>query len=496
MEDSFMTKKQKIVAVVSSCTAVIVIAGCLLGAVRMGGGGGAPGGAGGAGDEGTPSQTTVEVAAPTTGSIHVTGEYIGTVEPDQQVIVHPKVSGEVLSVNYAVGETVEKGAVLFSIDSSALESTIAQTKATLSISEAKAALNVESAEDALRHSEEDFETYRGNLDEGLNSTLLAKEAAVESAKNKLQTANNNLRAARRTYRDAVDGESSTDYDDDGIQALRDSVSSLEYSVESAQLGLEEAEAALEATKQQIVEQITSNERTVTSAERGVATAEINADLSDQYIALEKLEDDLGDYNVKAPISGIIEQRNVEAYDMASSATEAYVISNKELMTVSFSVTETSLATMQVGDTVTVEKSGETCVGTIIEISTMVDSANGLFTVKASVDNAPFTLYSGTKVMIIADTEKAENIMTVPIDAVYYDNGMPYVYVYRDGTANKVMVETGISDDNDIEITSGLSMSDEVIVTWSSNLVDGAEVVLKGAAAVDTENSGNGEGVSE
>ena len=75
-------------------------------------------------------------------------------------------------------------------------------------------------------------------------------------------------------------------------------------------------------------------------------------------------------------------------------------------------------------------------------------------------------------------------MTIPVDAVYYENGEPYVYTYSDGKVWQKFIEAGIFDSDILEVKSGLSMDDMVVTTWSSELYDGAEVRLKGETTQD------------
>ena len=67
-------------------------------------------------------------------------------------------------------------------------------------------------------------------------------------------------------------------------------------------------------------------------------------------------------------------------------------------------------------------------------------------------------------------------MTIPVDAVYYEDGEPYVYVYTDGKVHKRDIESGIYDSNTMEVRSGLTLDDQVVTTWSSELYEGAEVI--------------------
>jgi len=458
--------KKKTTKIIAVCASLAIVAGAFLGATA--------GEESDVVEEPVDSRIIVETRLPVRGNIAVTGEYIGTVEPGQQVTVYPKTAGEVLSANFQVGDSVEQGAVLCQLDSTTLQFTIAQTQAAIASAEAKAQYGLEVAQ-------ENLETYKANVAEGTNASLLAAEAAVLTAENGVESAVVNLRTARSNYNDAKDGliynADGSDYTDQQITALRDVKRQAEITLEKAQLGLEQAKENLEAAKVQVRDQ-------ETSVKNSVKSAELNTDFSDQYIALQKLQKDLNDAVITAPISGIIEQRNVDPFDMASPQSPVYVISNKDLMMVSFKIPEASLAHMRAGDGLTIDKDGQTWPGVITEIATMADSGSGLFTVKASVENAPFDIRSGSTLKIYADAQRAENCVTISIDALYYDNGMPYVYLVKDGFAVKTPVTTGISDAENVEITSGLTLTDEIITTWSSKLSDGAEI-LRGLD-LDTE----------
>ncbi len=84
------------------------------------------------------------------------------------------------------------------------------------------------------------------------------------------------------------------------------------------------------------------------------------------------------------------------------------------------------------------------------------------------------------------SDKAQQVMTVPVDAVYYENGNPYVYTFDQGIVHKTDVEIGISDSKSMEITSGLTESDNVITTWSPELYEGAPAVLESASEETAE----------
>ncbi len=179
--------------------------------------------------------------------------------------------------------------------------------------------------------------------------------------------------------------------------------------------------------------------------------------------------------VKAPISGRLESFNVVEKNMVSTGMVG-VITSEGSKTVTFAVTERVQQGIKVGDPFTVEKNGMEYHGTITEVGTMVDMQTGLFIVKAALEDAE-GIANGSMVKLYVTAQKAEDAMTVPADCVYYDDGEAFVYTYdaATGLAKKVFVEDGLVDAEKIEIESGLTYDDQVIVSWTREIYDGAAV---------------------
>lgn len=248
----------------------------------------------------------------------------------------------------------------------------------------------------------------------------------------------------------------------------DNLDAAQISIESAQLQLETSQKELERAKvlyendgitQQALE---SSENAVRSAQLQLETAQNN------YNTLLK------NVSITAPISGVIESRNVDVYGNASMQQAICVISQKSNMEVVFQVSERVKNSLRVGNSVTVEKNSTTYQAVITEIAGKTSDDTGLFEIKARIKEGG-SLSTGSKVTVSLVTDRAENVLCIPLDAIYYDDGKPYVFVSKDGTAEIVYVETGLYDDEKIQIVSGLTQNDLVITSWSSQLTSGAAV---------------------
>lgn len=181
-------------------------------------------------------------------------------------------------------------------------------------------------------------------------------------------------------------------------------------------------------------------------------------------------------NITAPISGVIESCDVELHDNVGTSDQICVISGDGGKAVTFYVSDRVARGIRQGDSLTVEKNGSTYPASVTEVSTMVDSDTGLFKVKASVEDQG-ALPTGSSVKLTVVSERADQVLTIPVDAVYYEQGNPFAYTYADGIVHKVPVETGLYDSEYMEIQGGLGAEDQIIKSWTSELYEGSEVKL-------------------
>ena len=256
-------------------------------------------------------------------------------------------------------------------------------------------------------------------------------------------------------------------DNKQLDAARISLNSAKVSLDDAQTSLSRMKVLFESGD------ISSQayEQTV----KGVELAKLQYDS-----AKLNYDTQLENTTITAPIGGLLEKFDVEVHDMISGGGAVAVISGEGSRSVNFSVTERVMKGLQVGNPLTVEKNGAEYTGMITEISTMVDAATGLFKIKASLNGAE-SLPTGTVVKLYVTDQKAEDVMTVPVDCVSYSNGNAFVYTYdaEKSVAHKTPIDDGLIDSEKVEVKSGLNYEDQVIITWTKEIYEGAPVQLAG-----------------
>ena len=191
--------------------------------------------------------------------------------------------------------------------------------------------------------------------------------------------------------------------------------------------------------------------------------------------------------VTAPAAGVVQNQNMTLHGMVSQSSQLCVITGTGAKVVKFNVTEDVLQNLTMGQTVTVEKNGTSYSGTITKL---VDPQSGLFPVEATLSGAgALSDGSSTKLSLVA--AKADHALLVPVDAVYYSGGNPYVYTYENGLVKRVFITTGISDDQYYEVTDGLDGTEQIVNSWTDDIYDGAEVRIVDADGQTTEDASTG-----
>ena len=293
----------------------------------------------------------------------------------------------------------------------------------------------------------------------------------ESARLSLQNAQAAVSSAQESYNSAVANYGGADlpllqeqlrlaqdnYDD--TLALLEIGAASQAEVDQAHQTLLSAQAGVEAAR-----------ASLNSAQAGIQSAQVGVESAQYQLSL---------YNLTAPISGVVEAVNVTENNFAASGTAAFVISNGSNKTVTFYVTDSVRQTLTPGQAVTVNYNSQTYEGAITEIGGVVDAQVGQFQVKAVIDGAQ-DLPDGLSVELTTTSHRANGAVLVPSDAMFFEDGVAYVYLLQDGKAVRSDVTIGLYTADEIAVTDGLTPGDQVITTWSASLRDGADVRLAGA----------------
>jgi membrane fusion protein (multidrug efflux system) len=114
-------------------------------------------------------------------------------------------------------------------------------------------------------------------------------------------------------------------------------------------------------------------------------------------------------------------------------------------------------------------------GRVDEISVSADAVTRMVSVEILADNQNRTFMPGTFVSAEIELEVHAGVVSAPREALVYREGGLGAFVVSDETAHYVPIRIGIESGDRVEIISGLSAGDEVVILGQNNLQDGTKV---------------------
>lgn len=220
-----------------------------------------------------------------------------------------------------------------------------------------------------------------------------------------------------------------------------------------------------------------------SAQTSLENASIS--LQNAQLSLQNAQDALDNYTITAPISGTVIEKNFKAGDtidnnsLTAAGGTLAVLYDMSTLTFEMKIDEKDINKVQVGQEVTI--TADAVEG--VTFSGVVDTVNINGTTVSGQTNYPVTvvindpqdLKPGMNVSADIIVERAGTVLCVPVDAVNRGSDKPTVQVAQEGALDEngnvvdpSKLETrevtlGRNDNDNIEITSGLS--EEEIVVW-------------------------------
>ena len=167
----------------------------------------------------------------------------------------------------------------------------------------------------------------------------------------------------------------------------------------------------------------------------------------------------------APYDCVVISSDLPDEDEVCTTSNYVEVQSLHTLSMELNISETDINKVSIGDVVdiTLTSGGDVVEGNITSISEVgtYSSSGSYFTSKVTfINNGNFKIGMSATCEIVV--ESAENVVSVPCDAVQTSDSGKYVIVVNDdGTTTNQTVETGISNDDYIEIKSGIEEGTKV-----------------------------------
>jgi len=310
-----------------------------------------------------------------------------------------------------------------------------------------------------------------------------QEASISSAEDNIGSSDiqnsSSLNSAQNAYDQAQNEQSSTYWDNlSSLESAAAQIKLTQQSLSDAALKLKQAERSVESAKEDI----------------------------------ETAKKDLEDYKIYAPYDGMIMSVAYKPGEQASQAGSGITIINSEYM-IRSSIGENDLPKIKIGNEATISLdaySSTELTGTVEKIIPMSIVSNGIVTYDVLLkitDKKDVQIFYGLSANISIITAKAENVLFVPIQSVYTENGKKFVDVMASaqGTKNNTKGQTSTSQPRNtttqaknagtqtqniskVEVTTGIN--DYVNIEIKSGIKEGDIIVTSKVNASSTSSTGN------
>jgi RND family efflux transporter MFP subunit len=217
----------------------------------------------------------------------------------------------------------------------------------------------------------------------------------------------------------------------------------------------------------------------------VEAAEANVRRLSQLQSFEK---------VYAPYSGIVTQRNTDIGDLinagssttTNTAKELFHIASVNQLRVFVAVPEVYAPDIHNGDTATLtldEYPGQLFTGIVTRNSGSIDPSSRTLNVEVDVNNRDDKLLPGAYAFVHFKIPVQSREFSIPSDALLFRAQGLQVGIVRDGHVHLQSITIGKDNGKSVEVATGLSPGDKVILSPSDSLAEGQPVNIATQPAV-------------
>ncbi|MBV9324197.1 MAG: efflux RND transporter periplasmic adaptor subunit [Chloroflexi bacterium] len=356
-----------------------------------------------------------------------------------------------------------------------------------------------SAQSTLTSTQEKLKADQAKLDSLTNGTFQSQQSSAESTlvsaqqklkadQAKLDAINNGTEAAQlaqlqstltAAQQKQISDQAKLDVLNGGplptdVQQAQDAVNVAQQALTKAQIPGADTDIAMQ---QSVVDQMYQTavgrqdaytDADMQAAVAGVAQAEAGVSLA---------QANLDQTTVVAPFDGVIGSRAVTAGAYATPATAILTLASTGVE-VHVTVEEANLASVQPGQDVTLTVPaypGVNFPAKVVTIAPSGDPRAHTFDVKIVPNTQDQRLLPGMFAQVQIVAQQKPDALLIPKEALVQQGNQQIVFVADNGHAVATPVQTGMTNDTSVEITSGLTPGAQVVVIGQNGLRDGAPI---------------------
>lgn len=407
-------------------------------------------------------------------------ELNGTIQSDLSKTSYAAVDAKVAKVYVKVGDSVKKGDLLVSFDEDRIEylKSMAEYQAQVSEGNYSNTIEMGNRTQALYN--------EANINLGvLNQQIADTEAAILAKEHELTERKAKLAGDGAKIQIALidkSGDASAAGEVKDLQKDAENNAYAQYA-NSDIIRLQEEIAQLNSDlagfkeyKQEMVSQkaATNTARLTSGQKEQMEAAKAQCELTTEE-TLKNLE--LAKNGIRAEYDGIITAINVEEGAEIARGMSLVTVASSDDIIVKCSVNKYDILSIKEGQIVSTKIGNTDYAGTVTRIEKIAgaDGSTPGVGVDVKLNQPDDSIILGLDVKSKVHVAAAEDTICIPKSAAVEEEGSTYVFIEKDKKAVKKVVETGVKNDDMIEIVSGLNEGDVVIWNEETEIRDGMDV---------------------
>ena len=413
----------------------------------------------------------VEVAAVEAGDIAQVFNYTGNLEAKDELKIMPGAAGRVEAVLVEVGDHVNVGDPLATLERDVYILQLRQAQAALTSAKLQLAkMEMGSRPEQIAVAEAAVQLARAALDDV--ATVSDDERTTAAAA--LASAQAGLRQAQAEY-DKIAWAGNVGQMPQAL-GLEQATTGYEAALAGYNLQTNPSDAQLAPLMAQVVQA----ELALTMAKEPFLPIDyemVRVGIEQAEAAVEMANLQLDEATIEAPFDGIIAELYItEGSSVGPGAPVALEVSDVVEMPVG--IEEARIGQIQTGQSAALRVEaypGQDFPAQVSSISPIADKDSHTFKVTITPIDENRQLRSGMFANLSVLVDEKQDTLLVSVDAVTEVDGQSAVYVVKDNIVELRPVEVGLTNDGQVEILSGVEEGELVVTAGQGNLTDGTKV---------------------
>ncbi|MGD9108299.1 MAG: efflux RND transporter periplasmic adaptor subunit [Gammaproteobacteria bacterium] len=205
-----------------------------------------------------------------------------------------------------------------------------------------------------------------------------------------------------------------------------------------------------------------------------------ANMQNKLALQQEAQDALNKKTIRAPFTGYLGKRIINVGDYIQSGQKIVELVNRKQLKAEYSLPEQYLSQIKLGQQITITAASlpkKVFYGKVSFIAPSIDDQTHTIALQATVPNQHNTLAPGLFVTVIQTLDTARPVILIPEQSLIRTLDTATIFKVVNHRAKSIAVKVGDLKNGNIEILSGLSKKDIVIVIGQNKVKDGDNVKI-------------------